>query len=207
MKKNTPLFLLILFYFFCALPALTSCTSAKQLTYFQDVAPNQSIKGLPKPPPVYRIRVKDNLFVSMTTQDPDQNKTADPAAGTQNSLVYEGPASKAVNGNIVLADGTIDLPLLGKVPVEGKTAEEAQEQIKTAANQYLKDVVVKVRVLTYRITVVGEVKVPGVYYNYNNYITIFDAIALAQGTTDFAKLQQVLVSGAVRQVRGPLPWI
>jgi polysaccharide biosynthesis/export protein len=32
-----------------------------------------------------------------------------------------------------------------------------------------------------------------VYYNYNNYVTVLDAISLAQGTTDYAKLADVLV--------------
>jgi polysaccharide biosynthesis/export protein len=192
MKKYPPLNLQILLYAICITIALTSCTSAKNLTYFQDAAPNQTVKGLPKPPPIYKIRARDNLFVSITSQDPDMNKLIDPSGGTQNSS-YEGPASKAVNGNIVLADGTIELPMLGKVHVEGKTASEAEEQIKIAAKDYLKEVAVKVRVLTYKITVIGEVKFPGVYYNYNNFITIFDAIGLAQGTTDFAKLQDVLV--------------
>jgi polysaccharide export outer membrane protein len=41
--------------------------------------------------------------------------------------------------------------------------------------------------------VLGEVKLPGIYYNYNNYITVLDAISLAQGTTDYAKLADVLV--------------
>jgi len=193
MKKYTPSFLTALLYAFCFVPALTSCTSAKKLTYLKDVSPDQTIGGLPKPPPLYKIRANDNLFVSVRSQDPEMNKLVDPAAGSQNTLTYEGAASKAVSGNIVLADGTIDLPMLGKVQVEGKTIAEAENQIKISAKDYLKDVNVKVRVLSYKITVIGEVKVPGVYYNYNNYVTVFDAIGYAQGATDFAKLQNVLV--------------
>lgn len=192
MKKSNRS-LLVFLCALCFIASLSSCTSAKQLTYLQDVAPNQAIKGAPKPPPVYKIRVGDNLFVSITAQDPEMNKLIDPSNGAQNTLTFEGGASKTLNGNIVYPDGTIQLPMLGKVPVEGKTTAEAEEQIKTAAKDYLKEVFVKVRVLTYKVTVVGEVKAPGIYYNYNNYITIFDAIGMAQGTTDFAKLADVMV--------------
>jgi polysaccharide export outer membrane protein len=193
MKNSNRSSLLVFLYSLCLIAALTSCTSAKQLTYLHDVTPNQTIKGAPKPPPVYKIRVGDNLFVSINAQDPEMNKLVDPSTGAQNTLTFEGGASKALNGNIVQVDGTIQLPLLGKVPVEGKSISEAEDQIRLSAKDYLKEISVRVRVLTYKVTIVGEVKAPGVYYNYNSYITIFDAIGFAQGTTDFAKLQDVLV--------------
>jgi polysaccharide export outer membrane protein len=193
MKKSTRSSLLVFLYPLYFVATLASCTTAKQLTYLQDAPPNQTIKGAPKAPPVYKIRVGDNLFVSITSQDLEMNKIIDPANGNQNAITYEGAASRALNGNVVYPNGTIQLPMLGNVKVEGKTIPEAEEQIRAATKDFLKDVSVKVRVLTYKITVVGEVKVPGVYYNYNSYITIFDAIGLAQGTTDFAKLADVLV--------------
>ncbi|MHA4809787.1 polysaccharide biosynthesis/export family protein [Flavitalea flava] len=193
MKKHNPLTLLVFLYALFFIPAFTSCTSAKKLTYLQDVTPDQTLRGLPKPPPPYKIRVKDNLFVSINSQDPEMNKLIDPSSGAQIASNFEVPALKAVNGNLVQADGTIDLPMLGKVKVEGKTISEAEDQIKVSAKEFLKEVTVKVRVLSYKITVLGEVKTPGIYYNYNNYVTVLDAISLAQGTTDFAKLQDVLV--------------
>jgi len=193
MKKSNRSWLVVFLCALCFTASLSSCTSAKQLTYLRDVTPNQTIKGAPKAPPVYKIREGDNLFVSIISQDLEMNKIIDPANGNQNSLTYEGAASRALNGNIVHADGTIQLPMVGKVAVEGKTITEAEDLIRLAAKDYLKEVVVKVRVLTYKVTVMGEVKAPGVYYNYNNYITIFDAIGLAQGTTEFAKLADVLV--------------
>lgn len=193
MKRNSFLLPPVFLYTFCILLYLTSCTSAKKLTYLDDAVPDQTLKGVPKPPPVYKIRIKDNLYVNIITQDAEMNKLVDPTGGNQNPLMFEGVASKAVNGIIVQADGSINLPLLGKVPVEGMTAGEAEEQIKQSAKVYLKDVTVKVRVLSYKVTVIGEVKMPGVYYNYNNYVTIFDAIGFAQGTTNFAKLESVLV--------------
>jgi polysaccharide export outer membrane protein len=106
---------------------------------------------------------------------------------------FEGLASRSVNGNLVDADGNITLPMLGKIAVAGMTITEAEDTIRAASRQYLKDATVKVRLLSYKVTVLGEVKLPGIYYNYNNYITVLDAISLAQGTTDFAKLADVLV--------------
>jgi polysaccharide export outer membrane protein len=177
-----------LFSFYC-----TSCTNAKKLTIMKDLSPNQTVPG-PKPPPVYHIRAKDNLYISIATPDQDLSKMTDPTASTVNqAMAYEGIASKAVNGNIVDIDGNINLPMLGKIPVAGLTASEAEDTIRGAARQFLKDATVKVRLLSYKVTVLGEVKMPGVYLNFNSYITVLDAISLAQGTTDYVKLSDVLV--------------
>jgi polysaccharide export outer membrane protein len=171
----------------------SSCTTAKKLTIMQDLSPNQTLPG-PRQTPVYHIRPKDNLYVGISTPDQDLSKMTDPTSnGVSLAMAYEAATSKAVNGNIVDADGNITLPLLGKIPVAGLTASEAEDSIRSISKQYLKDATVKVRLLSYKITVLGEVKMPGVYYNYNNYITVLDAISLAQGTTDYVKLADVLI--------------
>jgi polysaccharide export outer membrane protein len=171
----------------------SSCTTAKKLTIMQDLSPNQTVPG-PRPAPVYHIRPKDNLYVGIATPDQDLSKMTDPTTnGVSLAMAYEGTTSKAVNGNLVDADGNITLPLLGKIPVGGLTVAEAEDTIRSISKQYLKDATIKVRLLSYKVTVLGEVKMPGIYYNYNNYITVLDAISLAQGTTDYAKLADVLV--------------
>jgi polysaccharide export outer membrane protein len=171
----------------------TSCTSAKKLTIMRDLSANQTVPG-PKPPPIYHIRPKDNLYVAIATTDQDLSRTTDPtASGVTNAMAFEGIAGKAVFGYLVDLDGNISLPMLGKVSVSGLTVTEAEDSIRSVTRQYLKDATVKVRLLSYKVTVLGEVKMPGIYFNYNSYITVLDAISLAQGTTDFAKLKNVLV--------------
>ncbi|HEV3413537.1 MAG TPA: polysaccharide biosynthesis/export family protein [Puia sp.] len=159
----------------------------------QDLSPNQIVPG-PRPAPTYHIRPKDNLYVGIATPDQDLSKMTDPTSnGVPLAMAYEAATSKAVNGNIVDSEGNIMLPMLGKIPVAGLTTAEAEDTIRAISRQYLKDAAVKVRLLSYKLTVLGEVKMPGIYYNYNNYITVLDAISLAQGTTDYAKLADVLV--------------
>ncbi len=171
----------------------TSCTSAKKLTIMKDLSANQTVPG-PKPPPIYHIRAKDNLYVGIATTDQDLTRTTDPtSSGLTNAMAYEGIAGKAVFGNLVDLDGNISLPMIGKVSVAGLTVTEAEDTIRAATRQYLKDATVKVRLLSYKVTVLGEVKMPGIYYNFNSHITVLDAISLAQGTTDFAKFKDVLV--------------
>jgi polysaccharide export outer membrane protein len=94
---------------------------------------------------------------------------------------------------VVDADGTVTLPSIGKIKVAGLTMKEAEGKIETKAKEYLKEVTAKVRLMNYKITVMGEVFNPGVYYNYNYEYTIFDAISQAQGVKNSAKLERVLV--------------
>lgn len=171
----------------------TSCTTAKKLTIMKDLSPNQTVPG-PPPPPIYHIRPKDNLYIGIAVPDQDLSRMTDPTSnGASLAMAYEGIASKAVNGNIVDVDGNIALPMLGKIAVAGLTISEAEDTIRTITKQYLKDATVKVRLLSYKVTVLGEVKMPGIYYNYNSYITVLDAIGLAQGATDYARLADILV--------------
>jgi polysaccharide export outer membrane protein len=50
-----------------------------------------------------------------------------------------------------------------------------------------------VKLLNFKVTVLGEVRTPGVQYNYNNTFTVLDAIAQANGNTDFATIKRVKV--------------
>jgi polysaccharide biosynthesis/export protein len=194
MKKINGFLLLPFLYSLWLLFSCSSCTTAKKLTVMGDISPNETIGGWPKPAPLYHIKAKDNLYVGISTQDQDLTRTTDPTGnGMPQGMGYESSSSRAVNGNQVDADGNITLPLLGKIPVAGMTIAQAEDTIRAISKEYLKDATIKVRLLSYKLTVLGEVKMPGVYYNYNNYVTVFDAISLAQGTTDFAKLADVLV--------------
>jgi len=158
-----------------------------------DLGPNETLRG-PKPAPIYHIKTKDNLYIGISTPDQDLSKMTDPTGnGVPLAMAYEGVASRSVNGTLVDPDGDITLPLLGKVPVAGMTVAQAEDTIRAIAKEYLKNAIVKVRLLSFKVTVLGEVKLPGIYFNYNSYITVFDAISLAQGTTDYAKLADVLV--------------
>lgn len=176
---------------------LQSCSSTKNFTYLRDVDQNEVISNLKAiNMPVYTIEVKDNLFVSIISSNVEMNKLYNPAvSGTQSSsfVQYEGSANQYVNGFEVDGHGDINLPLLKKINVVGLTVEQIEQKIQSVASEYLKDVTVKVKLLSYRVTVMGEVKNPGVYYNFGKDFTVMNAISMASGTNDYAKLSKVLV--------------
>ena len=86
----------------------------------------------------------------------------------------------------VLNDGTIAYPLIGQVPVAGKTPEQAAETLKTALLKYVRHPVVTVAITQLaqpNVMVLGDVKNPGKYQLPSD-AKLSDAIAAAGGLSD-----------------------
>jgi polysaccharide export outer membrane protein len=94
---------------------------------------------------------------------------------------------------VVRPDGKVSLPLIGEVTASGKTSLQLQGELKQNLTQYVSDPIVNVivkEVNSAKVSVLGEVKNPGMYKILNK-ATILDAIALAGGFTEYAKRDKV----------------
>lgn len=102
----------------------------------------------------------------------------------------------SVETAVVDVSGKIDLPLLGQVPVLGRTTNEVSADLSRALNaRYLRDAQVSVAVtkpVSYSFTIEGEVKSPGTY-QIPGEITLLRAVAIGQGVTERARLSEVVV--------------
>ena len=65
--------------------------------------------------------------------------------------------------------------------------------IRQRADQYLKDATVIVKLISFKISVIGEVNRPGTYNNFNNQLTVLEAISMAGDITDYGNRKKVLV--------------
>ena len=106
---------------------------------------------------------------------------------------YTTPQGAYLYGFEVNKEGELRLPILGLIPVAGYPQSEIEEIVQQQADKYMKDAIVKVKLLNYMVTVLGEVKNPGVYYNYNNNFTLLSALGMANGNTDFANINKVTI--------------
>jgi len=177
---------------------LTSCTSTKEIRMFQDSDKDLSRISIPVPPVEHTIKPFDNLYLSILTLDPEVNKMFNPSKmgegfGSGTEQMYGSATSQYLNGYRVESDSTITLPQLGKINLVGLNLEEAQERVKVIAEEYIKEPVVQVKYLNFWVNVAGEIKNPGIYYNYEGNLNILDAISRANGITDFADLTNVEV--------------
>lgn len=185
------------------LMVISSCKSARDITMFQ-ASPNEGTSFLQAPaPPEHKIMAYDNLYIKVLTLDAEVNKLFNPSSateGTNTQMLYESPAGQYLNGYRVSPEGLISLPILGDISISGLSLRQAEEQIKAKAQEYLKDPIVQVKLLNFKVDILGEVSAPGTYYNYEGSINIVDALGLASGFTNYANLKDVTVNRQVNNV-------
>ena len=178
-----------------SLTTLLSCRSSKDLIFLKDVANNEINRGLPAE---YILKTGDILYVSIKSMNPEVNLLYNPESNMETSygqgyMKYTTPSGAYLYGFEVDQEENIKLPMLGKISVSGIPLSQIEAVVQKKADEFLKDAIVKVKLLNFKITVSGEVRNPGDYYNYNNSITILEALALANGNTDFATIKSVMV--------------
>lgn len=93
----------------------------------------------------------------------------------------------------VNSGGYINLPIIGELYVLGKTVEEVEVELQKITNDYFKNVDVNVRLLSFELTLLGEVNVSSRHLFYNHRVNIIEAIATAGGVTTEANLSEILL--------------
>ena len=185
----------LLVFLFAGLIALNSCRFKKDLTYLADMKNDSLLVNLPVEAPDYILKPNDNLYVNIRSTNDEITKlfnfnNTSQGGGSQS---YTDPSGQYIYGNLVDKDGTITLPVLGEIKVAGLTQSEAQAKVQLKANDYLKEATVKLKLLNFKVTILGEVKSPGIFYVFDNRLNVLDAVSRAGGFTDMAMLNTVLV--------------
>jgi len=192
MKKRNVIgfFVLLLFAI-----SLSSCSSKKNMIYLRDLEDQVTVQGAPALPKEHIIRPNDNLYISVKTINPEINELFTTSSGGEaaSGNKFESEAGQHINGYQVDNQGYIILPIIGSVELAGLTLKQAQAEVQRKADEYLKDANIQVKLLNFKVSVLGEVNKPGVYYNYNNSLTILEGIGLANGITEYAGLKDVSV--------------
>jgi polysaccharide export outer membrane protein len=113
--------------------------------------------------------------------------------------MFTSPGNLFLEGYSIDEEGKITLPIIGGLTVKGLSVDEAQDLIQLNANKYLKNATVIVKLISFKITVLGEVNNPGYHYVYNNQITILEALGLAGDLSPTGSRKNVKL---IRQAQG-----
>jgi polysaccharide export outer membrane protein len=89
--------------------------------------------------------------------------------------------------------GTIQLPLIGEFKIEGMTIEDAQTSIASELNKNVKNPVVEVQLVNFKITVIGEVNKPSSFIIPDEKVNVLEALGLAGDMTVYGKRENVLI--------------
>ena len=162
---------------------LTACTSTKDISYFQDTQQETTAVVTPKQ---ITMRPQDKLTIIVNTRNQDLTNMFNLAYVTkQLGTTANAGAGQGVSCYTVDNEGYIDVPVLGKVNVGGKTRTQIAQQIKDELikQNLVKDAVVTVEFANLTYSVLGEVKSPNRYAITNDQVTLLDAISQAGDLT------------------------
>ncbi len=169
---------------------ITSCVSTKKIVYFQDddgTIENKTVEAFEP-----KTQVGDMLKIYVSAIDTE-------AATPFNLYESSGASGSKLLTYLVDIDGNINFPVLGKLKVAGLTNKQITNNLTQLLSSYIKDPVVNVRVVNFKVTVLGEVNSPGTYTVPNERISILGAIGLAGDLSIQGKRKKVII---VREEQG-----
>ncbi|WP_445749451.1 polysaccharide biosynthesis/export family protein [Polaribacter sp.] len=169
----------------------SSCVSKKDIIYFQNDEIDQS-----KVSNSYKTIIKpdDLLQITITALDTEAVRPFNLAAVTYSTSSNSAIGVAQQQNYLVDSNGEIDFPVIGKLKVGGLSREEFITMLKDKLDpDFIKNPNVNVRLANYKVSVLGDVRLPGSYTIPNERLTILEAIALAGDLNISAERQNILV--------------
>lgn len=172
-----------------------SCTSKKKLAY---------LSNLPEPPeetyfatdiPDYKIQHRDLLYITVRAMTPDGSirDFLAPTQTNQSTSVGQGEGGGYLYGYEVNSEGNIILPVVGDIRVLDLNLEQARMFLQERIDSVFKGATVECKLLSFKFTVIGEIRSPGTYTNFSTYITVLEALGRAGGLGDYGRRDKILV--------------
>ncbi len=169
---------------------LTSCASREKIAYYQNID-NTEIANKK-----FETKIKndDLLMIIVSAQNP--------LAVQQFNLTTNlsvNPSNQAGGGQmqqqLYLVDdkGFIDFPVLGKILVGNKTKEEIVQELQTKISREVKNPIVNLRIMNYKVSVQGEVKMPGTHRITSERITLLEALSLSGDLTTYGRRDNIVI--------------
>lgn len=172
---------------------LTSCYTSRKVNYLQT---NKQSMAIPVKPTRYLVQSNDVLNIRVQSRDPEQNAFFN-STSIENTRIQDNPASNFLTGYSVDPEGNINIPIVGELKVSDLTVEEIRDLVQAEIDKYLLNALVSVKLTSFKISVLGDVKNPGTNYVYNTQSTIFEALSAAGDLNLTAKRKDVKL---IRQV-------
>ena len=157
--------------------ALTSCASKKDVYYFQDIN-SSSVENSFK---FLNIQPGDILDIQIKALNPESVLIFQrQSVLMQQQLQVQ---NRAIDGYLVGENGTINLPIIGTVDTSEKTTNTLTLEIQEALSPYIKSPSVNIRLLNFRVSVLGEVARPGTFTVLEERVSLPQVLGLAGDLT------------------------
>lgn len=188
--------------------SLFSCTARQEINYMNDIdniSLENSIKNSRS-----TLQAGDQLIITVSAKDMDVVKPFNQTYSSNNTInQYSIPSSNNLQQNVpasgptyfVDTDGNIIFPQIGKVNTRNENIETFRTKLTDLIRAYVKDPVVDVKLVNFKVAILGEVVKPGTYVIPDGNATLLQALGFAGDMTTFGVRNNVLI---VRNVDGQI---
>jgi polysaccharide export outer membrane protein len=190
----------ILVFFFALLlfgSLISSCVSPKEVLYFQTIQ-NDTIVGREYSyEPV--LEADDLLAINVSAADYETVMPFNLPVVSQNLLDGRATGIPVQQNYLVQKNGTIDFPVLGNIKIAGLTRQQAKEYLIEKLKIYVEDPIINLKIMNFKITILGDVQRPGTFSINNERITILEALGMAGDLNITGRRDNILV---IREIDG-----
>ena len=180
---NTQYAIYILLFLF----TFSSCITNRDLEYIRS---SKEIKNAKANKQDYLLQQGDLISVQISTTTQQQHDFFNKENTSNSQLMIQNPY---LYGYIINEEGNLDLPSLGKVKAAGFTLRELENVIKNIAVSYFESPVIKLNIINFEITILGEVNSPGTFKIIDPEVNILYALSLSGDMTQFGNRRKVKV--------------
>ncbi len=171
--------------FFCLL-ILSSCVTTSDLEYIRsnkDITIDKNIMS-------YTLQSGDLISVQISTTTEQQHDFFNKEQTSNSQLMIQNPY---LYGYLIKEDGFLELPSLGKIKAEGFTLQELEVVISNIALSFFEKPVVKLNIINFDVTILGEVNNPGTFKIVKPNPNILYALSLAGDITQFGNRKKIKI--------------
>lgn len=197
-KISSSMFFKYILIFFSII-FLCSCSTRKEIVYFQGAEQLDGMESLKEFEPIFEVNDIIHIKVSSMNQEvaaPFQMQTGGQTGGGGGGGAQRNPS---LMGYLVDINGNIQFPVLGQVEVAGKSRSELEAYLTNEIRKYVTDAVIAVRLLNFRVVVLGEAGGQTVVQVDNERISVPELLASVGGITYNGKRDNILV---IREIDG-----
>lgn len=179
-SKFAVLLLLSIFLF-------SSCITNRDLEYIRS---NEEITKIKVNKQDYRLQAGDLLSVQISTITEQLHDFFNKEQTSNSQLMIQNPY---LYGYLIKEDGFLELPSFGSVKAEGFTLSELENIIKQIAVSYFEQPIVKLNIINFEVSILGEVNNPGTFKIIDSEVNILYALSLAGDITEFGNRRKIKI--------------
>ena len=166
---------------------LSSCITNRDLEYIRS---SKELKEMKVDLQDYRLQAGDLISVQISTTTEQQHDFFNKENFANSQLMIQNPY---LYGYLIKEDGSLDLPSLGIIKAAGFTLAELENVIQNIAVSYFESPVVKLNIINFEISVLGEVNNPGTFKIVHPEVNILYALGLSNDITQFGNRRKIKV--------------